>query len=79
MVSTATGIGRGLLQRLSESYGLIFPLAIIGAILVIVVPLPPALMDLLLAINITLSIVILMATVSVRTPLAIREAPREPR
>jgi flagellar biosynthesis protein FlhA len=69
MVLTATGIGRGLLQRLSESYGLVFPLAIIGAILVIVVPLPPALMDLLLATNITLSVVILMATVSVRTPL----------
>ena len=69
MVPTATGFARYLLQRLSQFYGLVFPLAIIGSILVIVLPLPPALMDLLLATNITLSIVILMATISVRTPL----------
>ena len=69
MVPTATGFARDLLRRLLQYHGLVFPLAIIGAILVIVLPLPPALMDLLLATNITLSIVILMATISVRTPL----------
>jgi flagellar biosynthesis protein FlhA len=75
MVPTAAGFGRNLLQRLSQHYGLVLPLAIIGAILVIVVPLPPALLDLLLATNITLSIVILMATVSVRTPLELSVFP----
>jgi flagellar biosynthesis protein FlhA len=69
MVLTATQFAQGLLQRLSRHHGLLFPLAIIGAILVIVVPLPAGLMDVLLSANITLSIVILMATVSVRTPL----------
>lgn len=69
MVPTATGLARNLIERLTKHHGLVFPLAIIGAILVIVVPMPPALMDLSLSINITLSIVILMATVSVRTPL----------
>ena len=69
MVPTATGFARDILRRLSQYHGLVFPLVIIGAILVIVLPLPPALMDLLLATNITLSIVILMATISVRTPL----------
>src|SRR5262245_25403330 len=69
MVLTGTGFARSLFQLASQHHGLVFPLAIIGAILVIVVPLPPALMDVLLATNIILSVIILMATVSVRTPL----------
>jgi flagellar biosynthesis protein FlhA len=69
MVWTGTGIAQGLFQRLSHYHGLVFPLAIIGSILVIVVPIPPPLMDALLATNIILAVVILMATVSVRSPL----------
>ncbi len=69
MVPTTTGFARTVLAQISRHHGLVFPLAIIGAILVIIMPLPPALLDLLLAVNITLSILILMATISVETPL----------
>jgi flagellar biosynthesis protein FlhA len=72
---TAAGYARELLPLIARRRGLVFPLAIIGAVLVLVVPLPPALMDLLLAANITLSIVILMATISVQTPLELSVFP----
>jgi flagellar biosynthesis protein FlhA len=75
MTPTRTGFARGLIQGLSQYQGLVLPLAIIGAVLVIVVPLPSPLMDLLLATNLTLSIVILMVTISVRTPLELSVFP----
>ncbi|MEM8666374.1 MAG: flagellar biosynthesis protein FlhA [Planctomycetota bacterium] len=48
---------------------LVLPLGIIGCLVVILVPLPPALMDLLLAANITISVIVLLTTVYVATPL----------
>ncbi len=48
---------------------LIFPVAIIASVLVILVPLPPALMNLLLAANITVAVIVLLTTVYVRSPL----------
>jgi flagellar biosynthesis protein FlhA len=48
---------------------LIVPVAIIASILVILVPLPTALMDLLLAANITVAVIMLLTAVYVRTPL----------
>jgi len=48
---------------------LILPIGIIGCVLVIIVPLPPGLMDVLLSVNITVAIVVLLTTVYVRTPL----------
>ncbi len=65
----------GLWPRLAQHQGLIFPLAVIGAVLVLVVPVPPPLMDLLLAANITLSVVILMTTISIRSPLELSVFP----
>ena len=59
----------GLRDTMSRSLGLLFPILIVGAVLVMVVPLPPVLMDLLLAANITLSVVILLTTIHVATPL----------
>ena len=47
----------------------ILPVALVASVLVILAPLPPALLDLFLSINIALSIVILLTTVYVRTPL----------
>lgn len=55
-----------LLQRYRD---LILPLGIIGCLGVILVPLPPALMDLLLAANITVGVIVLLTTVYVATPL----------
>ncbi len=48
---------------------LIFPVAIVASVLVILVPLPSALMDLLLAGNITIAVIILLTTIYVSTPL----------
>jgi len=48
---------------------LILPVAIIASILVIIVPLPAALLNLLLAANITIAVIMLLTTVYVRTPL----------
>jgi flagellar biosynthesis protein FlhA len=48
---------------------LVLPIAIIASVLVIMVPLPPALMDVLLAANITVAVLVLLTTIYVRTPL----------
>ena len=48
---------------------LVLPLGIVMSLVVILVPLPPALMDLLLAGNITISVIVLLTTVYVATPL----------
>src|SRR4051794_25399417 len=54
------------MRRIQE---LIFPLAIIGSVLVILVPLPPALMDVLLASNISIAVLVLLTTIYIRNPL----------
>ncbi|WP_153556577.1 flagellar biosynthesis protein FlhA [Roseimaritima sediminicola] len=48
---------------------LILPVGIIACLLVILVPLPPFLMDVLLAANITVGLIVLLTTVYVATPL----------
>jgi flagellar biosynthesis protein FlhA len=48
---------------------LVLPIGIIGCLVVILVPLPPALMDVLLAANITISVIVLLTTLHVATPL----------
>ncbi len=48
---------------------LILPVGIVASVLVIVVPLPVPLMDVLLASNITISVIMLLTTVYVKTPL----------
>ena len=57
---------RGLFAR---SRGLLFPVLIVTSILVIIAPLPPLLMDMLLACNITTAVVILLTTIYVNRPL----------
>jgi flagellar biosynthesis protein FlhA len=56
----------GLWARIQD---LILPVGIIASILVIIVPLPSPLMDLLLAANITIAVIMLLTTIYVRTPL----------
>src|SRR5437868_5152055 len=55
--------------RLSRWQDLVLPLSLLASVLVIIVPLPAAILDILLATNITLSVVVLLTTVYVRTPL----------
>jgi flagellar biosynthesis protein FlhA len=47
---------------------LILPVTIIGAILVFVVPIPPQLLDVLLSANLTVAVVVLLTTLSIRAP-----------
>jgi len=56
-------------MRLVQHRSLIVPIAVIGLLAVIVVPLPPMVMDVLLAVNIALAAVILLTTIYVETPL----------
>src|SRR5437868_6923933 len=57
------------MSRLSHWQDLERPLSLIASVLVIIVPLPAAVLDVLLATNITLSVIVLLTTVYVRTPL----------
>ena len=66
MPAETSATGDSLVAR---SRDLILPVAIIASVLVIVIPLPPALMDVLLAGNISVSVLILLTTIYVRTPL----------
>jgi flagellar biosynthesis protein FlhA len=57
------------LARIHENRGMLFPLAFIGLLGVILVPLPTQVLDLLLVCNITLSVIVLVTTIYVRSPL----------
>ncbi len=48
---------------------LILPIAMVASVLVILVPLPTALMDVLLVGNITIAVIVLLTTIYVRSPL----------
>lgn len=61
--------GPGLRDAISRNLSLIIPVLIVGAVLVLVAPLPPLLMDVLLAGNITLSVLILLTAIHVAKPL----------
>ena len=54
---------------IASGRSVLFPVLLCGAVLVIIVPLPAAVLDLLLAANVTLATVILLVTVYVRRPL----------
>ncbi|MDB4614182.1 flagellar biosynthesis protein FlhA [bacterium] len=56
--------GSGVLNR-----GLIFPALIVAAVAIIVTPLPAVLMDMLLACNFALAVVVLLTAIQVRKPL----------
>lgn len=55
--------------RLKANRELLFPLAVVSLLVVILVPLPLPLMDLLLVANITISVVMLATTIFVKSPL----------
>lgn len=57
------------MQSLLRYRDLVFPVGIIACLVVILVPLPTPLMDLLLACNITIGVIVLLTTIHVATPL----------
>ncbi|MGA2619079.1 MAG: flagellar biosynthesis protein FlhA [Thermoguttaceae bacterium] len=69
MASGAASTAPLSLRGMARVQDLVLPVAIIASILVILVPLPAALMDLLLSCNIALAVIMLLTTIYVRTPL----------
>src|SRR5438105_7596346 len=67
MASLATS--NPIFIKLRDNRGMIFPLAFISLLLVMLVPLPPAVLDFLLIVNITLSVIVMVTTIYVQSPL----------
>jgi flagellar biosynthesis protein FlhA len=65
MAAEASG-ATGIVRRCQE---LVLPVAIVTSVLVILVPLPTHLLDVLLAGNITVAVIVLLTTIYVKTPL----------
>ncbi len=57
------------MAQLGKNTDLIFAVGVIGIIAVLIIPLPAGMLDFLLAFNITISVVVLLATMYVTTPL----------
>lgn len=66
MPPESTGSLRDFIAR---NRSLVFPVLIVTSVLVIIAPMPPMLMDLLLACNITVAVLILLTTIYVSRPL----------
>jgi flagellar biosynthesis protein FlhA len=58
-----------ILAKIHANRGMIFPLAFMSLLLVILVPLPTQVLDFLLIINLTLSAIIMVTTIYVKSPL----------
>jgi flagellar biosynthesis protein FlhA len=66
------GLGEGLpawMRRMHRHKGLIVPLGFVMLLVVILVPLPPLVMDLLISGNISLAVIILLTTIYMSKPL----------
>src|SRR6516225_3491088 len=68
-MATGVATNTGRTSALGRWQDLILPVSLVASVLVILVPVPPAILDVLLAANITLSVIILLTTIYVRTPL----------
>lgn len=56
-------------QSLHKYRGLIVPVSFILLLAVLLVPIPPALMDILICLNISLAVIVLLTTISMKHPL----------
>jgi len=54
---------------LARGFDLVLPISLIAAVLVIMVPLPAVLLDVFLALNVSVAVIMLLTTIYVRTPL----------
>src|SRR3954463_516011 len=65
----ATLASNPLFLKVHQNRGMLFPVAFISLLLVILVPLPPFVLDALLVANLTLSVIVLVTTIYVTSPL----------
>jgi flagellar biosynthesis protein FlhA len=68
-VADITKIDRSPLARLTEHSDIALAVAVIAILAILVLPLPPRLLDFMLAFNITLSLIILLVTMYLTKPL----------
>jgi flagellar biosynthesis protein FlhA len=64
-----------LMLKIRENRGMIFPIAFISLVLVILVPLPTQVLDVLLCFNITLSIIVMVTTIYISSALELSVFP----
>ena len=57
------------MNRMARWQDLVLPVSLIFSVFVILVPLPAGIMDILLSANLTISLIVLLTTIFVRTPL----------
>ena len=62
-------------DKIAQYSDVVFALAVIGMISVMIVPMPPALMDILLAFNIAFSLLVLLMTIYITNPLQLSVFP----
>ncbi len=65
----AAVVSNPIFTKLHANRGMIFPVAFISLLMVLLVPLPTAILDVLLVLNITLSVIVLVTTIYVQSPL----------
>ena len=57
------------MRAISKYKDAVVPIGIIGCLVVILVPLPPALLDILLSANIAIGVIVLLTTIFIQSPL----------
>lgn len=70
-----TALQSPVVKKLVAARGVLFPIAATSLILVLLIPLPTWFMDILLATNITISVVVLLTVVYVQSPLELSVFP----
>ncbi len=68
-MATAAAIGKNPLAELAQNSSAVMAAAVVGILAVMIIPLPAVLLDILLSLNITISIVILLLSMYVLKPL----------
>src|SRR5258707_3813060 len=68
-MATANPTTPGVNQPLAKQSELVRSIAVVGMLIVLLVPLPPLLLDLLLALNLSLTVLLLLVTLSATQPL----------
>lgn len=63
------------LKKLSDQGDIIVAVAVVGVIMMMIMPVPPIIMDFLLAFSITISLVILLSTMYIKKPLELSVFP----
>ncbi|MFW6007227.1 MAG: FHIPEP family type III secretion protein, partial [Halanaerobiales bacterium] len=63
------------IERLTQNTDILFSLAVVGVVIMFIIPLPTILMDLLLTTNITFSIVVILVSIYTTEPLQVSVFP----